>query len=375
MFGSWVDNAIDWIADNPDSRLIAIVPAIYAGLWITTLVHEFGHAVCGRLAGMHIRQVWVGRGFTLGRWRMGETTFELRIPVPGGHVAVYPDLTFKKSQRALFYAGGILANLAFAVALVSLDETKTLPDAFAPALEIMILFQALGAVGNGVPMQKAGRTNDGMHLWRLWKLSYSNGSLTKAGTLYSGFLAPYGWHGGPFAHAAPRIYHLYMLNIDANQRGDAELLRQSIEAAQRELKRGLPEPEERFVLDILITNVLLSPEFARPDELDQWSSRALELAADAPTLQGSRGAALVALGRFDEGKALLADFLKNELSDAYAFLALAFLTLAETGLGDAEAARVSLKLTRDHFSHLPPEILREARWRALLEKAEAAVAP
>jgi hypothetical protein len=166
-----------------------------------------------------------------------------------------------------------------------------------------------------------------------------------------------------------------MLNIDANQRGDAELLRQSIEAAQRELKRGLPEPEERFVLDILITNVLLSPEFARPDELDQWSSRALELAADAPTLQGSRGAALVALGRFDEGKALLADFLKNELSVAYAFLTLAFLTLAETGLGDAEAARVSLKLTRDHFSHLPPEILREARWRALLEKAEAAVAP
>lgn len=216
--------------------------------------------------------------------------------------------------------------------------------------------------------------NDGQQLWRLWKLPVANGSLTKQGITYSGFLTPYGWRGGPFALAAPRIYHHYMLTIDANQRGDLDLLRQSLGSMRRELETGLSGAEKGFVLDILITSELLSPGLAHPHELDQWSSHALELAADAPTLRGSRGAVLVVLGRFDEGKALLEDFMKNELGGAYAFLTLAFLTLAEAGLGDGEAARAYLKLTRGHFSQLQPEILREPRWRALLERAEAAVA-
>ncbi len=372
MLGSWVDNAIDWSTDDAVVGMIAIVPAVYAGLLISTVVHEFGHALCGRLAGMEIRLVSVGLGLTLGRWRKGETTFEWRIVPFGGFVKTYPAMIFEKRPRALFFSGGILANAAFAVALILLDETKTLPEALNLALETVILFQVIYAVGNAFPKQKAERMTDGMRLWRLWRLPITSGSLTKEGLIYSSALAAYGLHDRSFAHAAPRINLLYMLGIDANQRKDADLLRQSVEAARRELERRPPAPEERFVLDILITNELLSPGLAHPHELERWSSRALELATDAPTLRGSRGAALVALGRFEEGKALLTDFMKSQPGVAHAFLTQAFVTLAEAGLDDAEAARTSLKLTRDHFSQLQPEILHDPRWRALLEKAEAA---
>jgi hypothetical protein len=64
------------------------------------------------------------------------------------------------------------------------------------------------------------------------------------------------------------------------------------------------------------------------------------LVRDRPTLQGTRGAALVELGRHDEGKALLTPLAAPDQATSFdSFMSRGFLALAEHGLGNDAAAR------------------------------------
>lgn len=59
------------------------------------------------------------------------------------------------------------------------------------------------------------------------------------------------------------------------------------------------------MLDTLVTHGIVFGDLAVRHHLDDWSQQALAPSPDLPTLQGSRGAALVECGRCEEGKALL----------------------------------------------------------------------
>jgi predicted Zn-dependent protease len=116
---------------------------------------------------------------------------------------------------------------------------------------------------------------------------------------------------------------------------------------RRELAGGDLTPEEEMhTLDCLVTGGLLVAHGAivmdpvlRP-ELDLWSQRALRLGPKVKTLIASRGAVLIELGRYHEGKALLETVAFAEgapLTDS--LLNRIFLARAEHALGNAAAAR------------------------------------
>ena len=65
-----------------------------------------------------------------------------------------------------------------------------------------------------------------------------------------------------------------------------------------------------MALDSLATDALIFGD-AR-EQLDQWSRRAFELAPEVKTIRGTRGAALVELGRYEDGKVLLAPLAAAE---------------------------------------------------------------
>lgn len=91
-------------------------------LGLLILVHELGHLIAGRLAGIPIAEFAVGFGPRLWSWRRGQTEYSLRAFPLGGFVlpALADDSelrAFALRKRLAFFLGGPLANLAAAVPL------------------------------------------------------------------------------------------------------------------------------------------------------------------------------------------------------------------------------------------------------------------
>jgi hypothetical protein len=122
--------------------------------------------------------------------------------------------------------------------------------------------------------------------------------------------------------------------------------RKAWRAVRRELGGGdLTPEEEMYALDSLVTDGLLLADGAvitdpmlRP-ELDLWSQRALRLGPKVKTLIASRGAVLIELGRYQEGKASLETVAFGDgASPADSLLNRIFLARAERALANTVAA-------------------------------------
>jgi len=154
-----------------------------------------------------------------------------------------------------------------------------------------------------------------------WLSAYSTGDLQPTMTLASSRI----------------LYHL----IRSDRFTDEEACRDFREALLRELEGGdLVREEKMLVLDVLVTDGLISGDPAVRPRLDEWSEQALALGPELPTLLGSRGAVLVELGRYEEGKALLAPLVASSPAQSFdSFMSHAFLARAERALGDEAVAR------------------------------------
>jgi hypothetical protein len=130
--------------------------------------------------------------------------------------------------------------------------------------------------------------------------------------------------------------------FDRAERWTDEAVRRDIwQAWRRKLTQGdLLPAEETLVLDFLVTEGLIFADPVLRPELDAWSLRALQLEPQAMTLVGSRGAVLVEIGRYQEGKSLLETVLSADGTALFdLFMSRIFLARAEHALGNVAAAR------------------------------------
>jgi hypothetical protein len=139
---------------------------------------------------------------------------------------------------------------------------------------------------------------------------------------------------------------------------DEATRREVQDALIRELDRGtLSLDEEMLVLDTLVTYGLVCDDPRLLPYLDQWSARALALGPHIETLLSARGAVLVSIGRYEEGKVLLSslprvrdnapydalfDTLINQIFLARAALALANGAVAKGLIADAQTTAKAL---------------------------------
>ena len=81
--------------------------------WVTLLVHEGGHLLAGRLAGIPLQEVRMGAGRVARALRIrGVTWFFHRYPMCGW-VMPRPDSAPTRSQYFLFVLGGPLATAVY----------------------------------------------------------------------------------------------------------------------------------------------------------------------------------------------------------------------------------------------------------------------
>ncbi|ABA19778.1 hypothetical protein Ava_0152 [Trichormus variabilis ATCC 29413] len=63
--------------------------------------------------------------------------------------------------------------------------------------------------------------------------------------------------------------------------------------------------DKLYIIDTLASIIINHGEKQYLDKANKWSEQAMELASDIKTIQGTRGAILVELGRYSEGKEIL----------------------------------------------------------------------
>src|SRR5262249_17722142 len=121
------------------------------------------------------------------------------------------------------------------------------------------------------------------------------------------------------------------------------------------LDGGLPVEEEMLVLDALVTDGLLFADPMLLAEMEQWSLRALQLGPEVKTLAGRRGAVLVELGRYQEGKALLEGVAFTVDTESFdVLMSSIFLARAEHALGNGAAAAALMTQVRSNTAQAGP---------------------
>src|SRR5215510_6190677 len=308
------------------------------GRAIGSACHELGHLLCAAIGSIPIRLMVVGHGPLLWRGRFGETWLELRLLPFGGHVAPYPAGNDRWYWWALFLSGGVLGNVAVICLVAALPAVGAPAGKAGQFLGAIVFAQLYIIVRSLIPPRDNRRVNDGLLLLQL--LRQSRDYPAEARAAYAMALSGYG-NGSPqptMTSASARVlYHVSR----TDRTTDEEARRDFREALLRELERGHLVREERILaLDALVTDGLISGDPTVRASLDEWSQEALELGPELPPLLGSRGAVLVELGRYEEGKALLAPIVAAKQSEPFAsFMNQAFLARAERALGDEAAAR------------------------------------
>ena len=303
----------------------------FLGLAVGAVASKLGRLLCARVGSIPIRRMVIGRGPVLVCGRIGDMRVEVRL-VPTGAVvtcAESPSMP-KRSAVLLHLLSGALASVVVIGVIIWLHLAGVVPtilrnDVGTPVviaqLGILVFAQLLVIAGSvAEPFVYAGSRQITPYREGTTRPPISTRSL--------GFV---------------RLMHSAALD---QMRNTAESRRKAWAALQREVGRGdLTAEEEMFALDWLITHGLAAdrPIFGDPmlrPKLDEWSERALRLGPKVKTLVGSRGAVLVELGRYREGKALLQTIAAAKAAPLFdALLVRIFLARAEHALGNAAAAR------------------------------------
>jgi Peptidase family M50 len=312
----------------------------FVGLIVAVAVHEAGHLLCAIVASIPIRLLSVGVGPLLLHGRVGSTRLELRLMPLSGFVSLRLVTGLRKGPQLLFLLGGILGNVALICLIAFLDvvgAVQKLPQLIRDGLGPLVFAQLFLIVVNLIPFRvKINGTriaSDGLQVLRL---------LRSSRTTASGYLAALDRYGDARLLRPSQAVSRIAQQLARSERWIDENIRRDVqEALLDELAQsGLTRAEEMLVLDALVTDGLLYGDPELRPRLDEWSLRALQLGPEVKTLLGSRGAVLVELGRYEDGKALLEKAAASHRSDSFGSVMIAiFLARAEHALGDAVVAR------------------------------------
>ncbi|WNJ89893.1 site-2 protease family protein [Bosea sp. 685] len=289
--------------------LFLFVVALPVSAWISLALHESAHAMIGRLMGMQIAEIRLGTGPEIFRSRLRGAEIRIGLVPLGGYVRIFPPLFYRRSAMASFYAAGPAMDLAWFLALIALYAAlRGSPIASAVVL-LALIYQAVMLLRNLVPhvvhLYGERIPNDMLSLWRtLWTERDANRLYRET---YLGVLRQYQDKTEPTwcpSGRSDRIaYHLHDSILAVAPR---PLTDEAVEALDRELPRTGARSERLLILDTIVTNVIAQPGSRHERQLDRWTSDAMALRPDLATLKGSRGAALVRLGRYEEALAMLA---------------------------------------------------------------------
>jgi Zn-dependent protease len=348
LFGVAAGMVYAWAAAINDWQIPSLL-WFYIGLAVGVVCHELGHALCATCTGKRIRLISIGAGPLLLSKCFGEVRFQWHLLPFGGMVQCYPELRFRRLRTLLFILGGIFGNIAVVASVAFLDLAGLVSPTAHTALITIVIAQivlvALNLVPYRMPVDGIRIGSDGLQLLSLF---LPNNDWIMPQQLYKAQLEQYS--GGREVEPiwSPRSARIFYQVFRGDRWTNDEARREMQNALISELNHADLRPEEEmFALNALITCGLVYDDLELRHHLDEWSLRALALGPNNPTLIGSRGAALITLGRYEEGISLLSPLPRVGSGGSFeakfdTFMNSVFLARAQLALDQRTAADESI---------------------------------
>jgi tetratricopeptide (TPR) repeat protein len=351
-----------WRPTHAIGFILLCISVIQLWVLISTILHEIGHAVAGRLAGLRVFGVEIGHGRIVYDFFLGGLRWRFRtLPFGGCAHGASHTAEFYRTKNCVFVLGGPLANvilLAIAIVLMPLDEQldSTPFDGIA-----LFLFLALSNAALLLyslwprSMDSAGGTvpNDALLLWRIvrtrtaelnealsWRYLYEADECQRQKDLEGAQRwVREGLQGFPKS-VALRTTASTILNLQKKYR-DASRSYALLAGRHRQSKRM-----GAYILNNLAYCYLLIGEPELLAKADTCSRLALKQEPWAPFYKGTRGSVLVELGKYDEGLKLLHDAMKNNPENYGQALNACYIGIAEARQGNSAESRNYFTIAR-----------------------------
>jgi tetratricopeptide (TPR) repeat protein len=285
---------------------------------LVTIPHELGHALMGRLVGLHVYRITIGLGRPVWRFKMLGFSVEVKALPFGGATMIAPrSRAAARTRIFVSVLAGPCVNLLLAAATVLLFGRPALgfPPHFAP-VSVFLWANAWTTLVNLLPFRHQSvvgpRWSDGglllsLPFWRRDRVDASLASYFAVRVLECRENRDYGeaerWaNEGLAAYPANEMLLTFqgMTLLDLRRYEDA------LDVYRRLLGRGDLQPQLRALLlnNIAYTEYLIGQRHML-EEADRFSAEAVAQIGWQPAFLGTRGSVLVALGRHEEGLPLL----------------------------------------------------------------------
>jgi hypothetical protein len=331
--------------------MLDLLFGLFIGVIIGVIAHEAGHAAMALVTGLRLRAITIGYGTSVFAKVCRGIEIKLNAIPLSGRVEIFLELHQRRIALLAFASGGIAANVLLGLAAVLLSASGYLPKNPHQAAIGFYCVQAWLIARNLIPHTRTvgGATipNDGRVILSL--LGQPDETLSPFAQVYLSALAPYTSGKDPISTLSPAsqrlmTYTYLKFTAEIDRRNREDIFRKfATELAKGELSLE----EELFVLDDLVTHAVVTGDPETKAHIDEWSSRAVALGPNIKTLKFSRGAALIELGRFAEGRALVEALAGPDEKPFDSLLNTTFLARAEAGLGNLEHARQLLSAARE----------------------------
>lgn len=342
-------------------------------LFGSTVAHELGHVFAGRLVGMHITGIEIGRGPLIIDFQLWGFQWQFRAaPFGGFTVGVPQGGGWVRLRQSLFILGGPLANLLLIVLALTLTGlANPLPhdfmERFSPGTMLLIA-NALFVFGNLIPFKmdtsRGKWPTDGLQLWRTWcrspeeveviasnlHASEAQGCLSQRKNAETIVVLWEGLNEHPDEVSLEEVRAHSLLC--QGKAAEARRIYAKI------LGRYSKFEQLRYTMfnNIAWTDVLMGDP-ALMWEADAGSRLALEAQPSVAPFKGTRGAVLVEMGDLDAGLRLLHEALRENEDDRNKALNACFIGIANARRSDLEQCRSYFALAR----RLDPECVLLAR--------------
>jgi hypothetical protein len=259
--------------------------------------------------------------------------------------AYYPDKGWSKFEDLkpkliIYIIGGCLANSVLLVCLIMMLAYTGFPALrYFICMEIMMIISAL--VPMNISLYGMKFPSDGKQIFFLLTQNYQR---------Y--FFADHQDHVTRIAGGRAEPQVLFKNDVRALElllKAETELDYRRFDEAialwnQLFNVENVSDVEKAYVLDMLTSIVINLGQKQYLTQADGWSREAMKLAGYSKTIQGTRGAILVELGKYEEGKQLLLPLTKPENDLIDIVISCYYLAKADHRLGNNEQSWGWLKL-------------------------------
>lgn len=313
------------------------------GLMLGTYAHEFGHLIAAKLNSWPIQRLTLGQGRQLLTFKREQTEIEIRLIPFGGRVKVKAIFQQPKLRQLFFHSAGIIVNLllfvVFLILLISFHESPAYRNlyiglSFAQIWLIILNFWPRKILVNGSLIG-----SDGFNIGNIVS-GRQDEELAALPKSLENFLKPYAHNSDATYTLSPYSFVLLQLVHDYDHLDLFQKIQRTEELYLEEQRIGrITTQEELWLLDALMTNMLLQDVIDNLSRLEELSTRAIAIGRYSAAIRQTCSGVFVELNRHRDAKNLLVSAIPEPDEKFSSTMCSISLARIEHALGNQAAAK------------------------------------